>query len=115
MWNKPTQQQLMKMPKMYSTESMPLKEKVIHEHFFLGGCDWYAAEYDAETHNFFGFAILNGDLDNAEWGYFNLHELADLKASFVEVDRDLHWTPTKARDIKNIAEAQGWLTEKAPA
>lgn len=108
MWNKPTQQELSQMPAMYSTEETPLKEKVIHQHFFIGGCDWYATEYSPEDELFFGFAILNGDLEMAEWGYFSLKELAELKVQFLEVDRDLYWTPVKAKEVKNIRMAQGW-------
>ena len=108
MWNKPTQQELSQMPVMYSTENVPLKEKVICMHFFIGGCDWYAAEYDPKDELFFGFAILNNDLEMAEWGYFSLDELSDIKIQFLEIDRDLHFTPTKAIDIENIRKAQGW-------
>lgn len=77
-------------------------------HFFIGGCDWYATEYDCEDQLFFGFAILNGDLDMAEWGYFSLKELAEIKSSFVEVDRDLHWTKVQAQEVERICKAQGW-------
>jgi len=44
MWNKPTKEDLKKIPAFYTTEKTPLKEKVIHMHFFIGGCDWYAVE-----------------------------------------------------------------------
>ena len=44
----------------------------------------------------------------AEWGYFSLEELSSLKIQFVEVDRDIHFTSTKAIDIENIRKAQGW-------
>lgn len=108
MWSKPTEKQLAKIPALYSTEETPLKDKVIHMHFFLGGCDWYAAEYDPTEKIFFGFAILNGDLEMAEWGNFSLDELMSLKVSFLEVDRDRHWTPRPAREVKNIAQAQRW-------
>ena len=77
-------------------------------HFFIGGCDWYAAEYYPEEKLFFGFAILNNDLQNAEWGYFSLQELSDLKIKFLEVDRDLHFTPCKAMEIEKIRMAEGW-------
>jgi len=87
---------------------VPLKEKIIVMHFFIGGCDWYAAEYSPEEKCFFGFAILNGDLDMAEWGYFSLKELSELKVQFLEVDRDLHFTLAKAKNIENIRKAQGW-------
>lgn len=108
MWNKPSKEELAKLPAFYSTEDIPLKEKMIHMHFFIGGCDWYAAEYDPECELFFGFAILNNDLQNAEWGYFSLQELCNLKVEFLEVDRDLHFKPCRAIEIEKIKKAQGW-------
>jgi len=108
MWNKPTDAELRALPPLYSSESTPLKEKVIHMHFFIGGCDWYATEYEQQDQLFFGFAILNNDLEMAEWGYFSLPELASIKASFMEVDRDLHFPQTKAKNIPAICKAQGW-------
>jgi len=102
MWNKPTKEELEKIPAFYSTEEVPLKEKMIHMHFFIGGCDWYAAEYSPEENCFFGFAILNNDYEMAEWGYFSLEELSSLKVKFLEVDRDLYWTPKKAIEIEKI-------------
>ena len=112
MWNKPTDKELSSMPAFYTTESVSLKEKMIHMHFFIGGCDWYAVEYDPETQIFFGFAILNNDLEMAEWGYISFEELVTLKVSFLEVDRDLHFSLTKAKNRDNICEAQGWLKTK---
>ncbi|MCR9096386.1 MAG: DUF2958 domain-containing protein [bacterium] len=41
---------------------------------------------------------------DAEWGYFSLPELRSLRTrSGIEVDRDLHWTPTRAGAIQRIA------------
>jgi len=108
MWNRPDPEELAKIPAFYSTEKVPLKEKIIHMHFFLGGCDWYAAEYDPESRIFFGFAILNDDLEMAEWGYFSFEELCDLRVKFLEVDRDLHWQPQKAVEIERIKRAERW-------
>ena len=108
MWNKPTEKQLSKIPAFYSTENISLKEKMIHIHFFIGGSDWYVAEYSLEEQLFFGFAILNCDYEMAEWGYFSFKELIEIKVSFLEVDRDLHFTSAKAKDIENIRKAQGW-------
>ncbi len=113
MWNKPSSEELAKIPAFYSSEEVPLKEKMIHMHFFIGGCDWYAAEYSPEEQCFFGFAILNGDLQNAEWGYFSLRELSELKIDFLEIDRDLHFTPCRAVEIEKIREAQEWKLETA--
>lgn len=108
MWSKPTEKQLAKLPKLYSGEGQSLEEKVIHMHFFMGGCDWYATEYGQEEGIFFGFVILNGNYDLAEWGYFNYKELQELKISFLEVDRDRHWRARKAIDIQKICKAQRW-------
>ena len=43
MWNEPTKEQLAKIPGLYETEGIPLKDKLIYLHFFIGGCDWYVA------------------------------------------------------------------------
>jgi hypothetical protein len=108
MWNKPSPEELAKIPAFYATEKVSLKDKVIHMHFFLGGCDWYAAEYDPEDQIFFGFAILNNDLEMAEWGNISFKELCDLAVKFVEVDRDLHWRPRKAIEVDRIKQAERW-------
>lgn len=105
MWNEPTAAQLRRLPRLYATDSLPWQEKVIYEHFFLGGCDWYAAEYGPKERLFFGFAILNDDLDNAEWGYFSLDEMLRISVDGIEIDRDLHWKEHKASEIERIVDA----------
>ena len=40
MWNTPTTDRLSKIPKLYETEHIPLQDKLIYLHFFIGGCDW---------------------------------------------------------------------------
>ena len=108
MWNKPNSEDLAKIPVFYSSEEVPLKKKMIYMHFFLGGCDWYATEYDPGSQTFFGFAILNNDYDMAEWGYFSFKELSDLRVKLLEVDRDLYFMSKKAIEIEKICKAQGW-------
>ena len=106
MWNRPTKQELEKIPKLYATESTPTKDKKVVMHFFIGGCDWYVVEFDgADT--FFAFCILNNDYNMAEWGYISFKELCDLKVGFVEVDRDLHWQSRKASETDKIIKAGG--------
>ena len=102
MWNEPTPEQLANLPRLYATENTPWQDTVIHEHFFLGGCDWYAAEYSPDERIFFGYAILNNDLQNSEWGYVSFDELRSVNVRGIEVDRDLHWKPTKASDIEKV-------------
>lgn len=100
MWNKPTENQLKALPKMYSTEKIPLNDKIIKMHFFMGGSDWYIAEYNPEDRIFFGYAVLNGDWEMSEWGEISLDELESIKVRGIEIDRDLHWSPKKFKEIK---------------
>lgn len=93
MWNKPTAEQLAELPTLYATDNVDCKDKTICLHFFIGGCDWYVAEFDGKD-TFFGFVNLN-DPQNAEWGYFTLGELDAIKLNGLEVDNDLHWQVKK--------------------
>jgi len=113
MWNEPTRERLAKTPKLYETEDIPAKEKLIHLHFFIGGCDWYICETDGED-IMFGFCILNNDYDMAEWGYVSLSELRSIKVGgWCEVDceREEFWKVKKAIEIDKIHVSQGWLLE----
>ena len=110
MWNTPTEDRLSRIPRLYETEHIPSQEKLIHLHFFIGGCDWYVAEYDGED-IFWGFAILNDDFQNAEWGYISLSELKSVKVGgWLEIDCELEefWQVQKASEIEKIMRAHGW-------
>ena len=108
MWNEPSTEELALMPSLYSTENVSLADKAIVMHFFLGGCDWYVAEYDPDERIFFGFAILNGDLQNAEWGYISFDELLGIRVGALEVDRDLYWQRRSAKEVDKIKDASRW-------
>jgi len=113
MWNVPTRQRLAKIPNLYETERIPLQDKLIHLHFFIGDCDWYIAEYDGKD-MFWGFAVLNGDLQNAEWGYVPFGELKEIKVNgWLEVDCEVEeaWRVRKASEIARIRMANGWMKE----
>ncbi len=97
MWNKPTKNQLSKIPRFYETEDIPLEDKLIYMHFFIGACNWYIAEFNGED-IFFGYANL-GDDQMAEWGYISLSELDEIYIDGLEVDCDLHWEVIKFKDI----------------
>jgi hypothetical protein len=56
-------------------------------HYFYGGGDWYITELDKETNEAYGYAILNGDTQNSEFGYMNLNELTN---SYINLD--LYWS-----------------------
>ena len=70
MLNEPPKAVLDKLPRLYQTEKAEIEETILQIHFFIGACDFYAAEFDGED-LFFGFVSL-GDPINAEFGYFEL-------------------------------------------
>ena len=104
MWNVLSKERLDKIPRLYKNEGIPLKDKLIYLHFFLGDCNWYIAEYDGED-LFWGYAILNGDFQNAEWGYISFFELRELKIDgWLEVDceKEEMWEIRKVSGIEKI-------------
>ena len=116
MFNKPTAAQLATIPRLYQTEDIPLKDKLVYLHFFIGGTDFFICEYNgADT--FWGFVILNGDYEMAEFGYINFNELKSIRANgWQEVDCDQHWQIRTANQVKEICIAQGWtLPDSSPA
>ena len=110
MWNVPTEERLARIPRLYETEDIPLRDKLIHLHFFIGGCDWYIAEFNGKD-TFFGFAVLNNDYEMAEWGYIPFSELRAIRINdWLEVDCETEeiWHVRKASEIDTIRNAQGW-------
>jgi len=119
MWNQPSDIELNKIPRLYETEDVLARDKVIHMHFFLARSDWFIAEFDGDD-TFFGFACLNGWQDCAEWGYISFKELKELKVEQpigidgqrmlipLEVERDLNWISRKSFNVSLIRECQGW-------
>lgn len=68
-------------------ESSYNEETELHDkgflHYFAGGNDWYISEV-AEDGIAYGYAVLNGDTQNSEFGYINLKDV--LKVRGVELD-----------------------------
>lgn len=102
MWNIPSEKRLEKIPN--NTENIDILEKLVYLHFFFGGNDWYVTEYDPSRRLFFGYAILNGDKEMAEFGYFSFDELIDMNIQGLEIDCELakYWKPQKIKDIKDL-------------
>ena len=113
MFKEPPPEVLQRLPRLYCTEDQSAAEKVIRGHFFLGGYDWYVAEFDGED-MFFGFVNLN-DPEMAEWGYFSLAELRELQGTLrlvdartgrtvvsgpVFVEWDEHWQARSFREVE---------------
>lgn len=107
MWNIPAQERLNHIPRLYATESTSLQSKLVYLHFFIGGSDWYVCEFDGED-LFFGYAILNGDQMNAEWGYISFSELRDISVQGIEVDCEPEdqWSPKPVSEIPKIMKGR---------
>jgi hypothetical protein len=85
-------------PPLYATEDVKAGDKLVVLHYFLGGSEWFISELDTDEHIAFGWCILSGDIDNAEWGYVSLHELETLNYQGHIVERDREWVPRIARE-----------------
>jgi len=59
---------------------------------------WYVTEWNAETGECFG--LVEGH--EAEWGYFDLTELAEMTVfgSVPAIERDLYWKPKTIGEIR---------------
>jgi len=101
-WAKPTKTDLARFPKLGETDGKSNATTIVEGHFFVGGCDWFVTEFDGED-TFFGFAILNGDYQMAEWGYISYESLKEIKVGgFAEVDFDKHWDKRQVQDVEKI-------------
>jgi len=111
MWAKPTKADLEKLHKNLKIQQEAEDgSTLILAHFFMGGCDWYIVDYDPETEIMYGYAILGGNLQLAEWGTVFFKEdpnnpcskdnLMVLKQGYVEVDFDKHWTPKSFNEVE---------------
>lgn len=101
-------------PPLYSTEEVAAGEKLVVAKYSLLSSEWFIVEYDSETMLAFGYAVLNGDTDNSEWGYISLKELfelvLELEQNFngmtfhhrVRVERVNPWQPTPAKAVEGI-------------
>jgi len=91
----PLQHQVEAIPEMRATEEIPLNEKTLQAHFFMGRSDWYIVEWDRAENLAFGYTILNGDDQNAEWGYIPIGEL--VRAAAMQLD--FFWEPVRFKNL----------------
>lgn len=80
---------------------------LVYAHFFTADSDWHVFikdqniyHRDDEEHiEFFCYAILNGDLINAEWGWQSLRVLEAVKGPFgLHMERDTSFEPKSLKD-----------------
>lgn len=80
------------------------EEAVVFLHYFHGGSDWYITEKDQDggVQQAFGYAVLNGDEQNAELGYISIEEMTGLG-----VELDLHFDPRTLGEVKRKRAGRG--------
>ena len=87
-------------PEINATEE--IENKIAYLHYFSSNSDWYVMELqkgdifddDSEIQKeAFVYAILNGDLENAEYGYSSLEEIK------LHAELDLHFKPKELNEI----------------
>ena len=104
MINAPTMEQLNKLPRLYETEHICPGDKIVQLHFILNQSHWWAIEWNGSD-TFFGYVLLNGWTQDAEFGYFSLSELLEVKfGGWLEVLQDPFWIPKPMKDIFLIGE-----------
>lgn len=101
---------LQKMPHTYQTQNIDADEKIVSLHYFYGGSDWYIVEKDKGNGpsdqlqtQAFGYTIMNGDHEMAEWGYINIEALKTLSPGgnrYTGIELDFYFTPVKFGQLK---------------
>lgn len=87
------------MPKVYDQDGKG-DEAIVYLHYFRGGSDWYITERDTSDEQLqaYGYAILNGDTQNAEMGYVSIKELIE-----AGVELDFYFDPKPLKVFKSRA------------
>ena len=89
------------LPELYSTETVPVANKVVQVKFFTPWSSWiwYAVEFDPDKGIFFGYV----DGDFPEWGYFGLWELTEVRGpAGLKIERDRYFTPGEFKDVVKV-------------
>jgi len=89
-----------KLPDLYDQEGE--EDPTVHAKYFTPDADWtwYVLEFDGED-TFFGYV----DGLEAEFGYFSLSELKEVKGPLgLGIERDLYWKEKKLSEVKKEVE-----------
>ena len=90
------------LPPLYSQEHET--DPLVMCKFFhpLSTMTWYAIEGSAEGDDFIFFGWVHSDFP--ELGYFSLNEMQAVQVMGLGIERDLHFTPMKLSEVKQLHE-----------
>jgi len=85
----------------HPSESHKFHEEIVTPslHYFNASSDWYIYEWNENENLFFGYTILNGDTQNAEWGYISLEELFAINEFARTIELDLYFEPRPLKEL----------------
>jgi hypothetical protein len=84
------------MPKVYEQEELESDKRKFYLHYFTASSGFYISEKDLSNEQLqaYGFVCLNGDKQNAEFGYISILEIINAGAEI-----DLHFKPCLQTEI----------------
>jgi len=101
------QNNLSEIPKIYGQDGKG-KESIVYLHYFNSSSDYYVTELtyeeDEKLFTAFGYVILNGDMQNAEFGYLPINEIIQQKNPIRYPELDFYWKPTSLKSILDIKQ-----------
>ena len=106
-------QVIAEMPTTYKQDGLGMLS-LVFLHYFINGTDVYITEKDSEDEQLqaFGYTVLNGDIDMAEFGYVSIEELKDNN-----FELDLYFDIQPLFEVLNKAYPEGieggGMSEKA--
>ncbi len=103
MWHIPSQKRLDAIPRLYETEGIAIEKKLIHLYLHIFNSEWFVCEFDG-VDTCFGYAILNGDLINSEWGYFSFSELKAIEINSFQIycESEYSWRIRPVSEVDKI-------------
>jgi hypothetical protein len=92
------------MPRTYQTRNIEENDKIVYLHYFYGESDWYIVEKDKlpDQLQTYGYVILNGDLQNSEWGYVSIEEIKQTGV----IELDFFFEPIKFGELRKQWEGE---------
>ena len=96
------EKELASIPKEPQGES--IQKSTVYAHYMHGATDWYITDMVEDRDSLFGYIILNGDLQNAEAGYFSIEELTKKRdhrftAKYGVTELDFHFKKDRLENI----------------
>jgi hypothetical protein len=92
-------------------------ERIVFAKYFLADGDYYffVGDYNPRARDVLVYALLNGDLDMAEWGWQRLGDLQAMRGKFrLPLERDTSFRAKPLYDaLAEFRRARGWEDEDA--